>query len=149
MAKPKPKTKPKKAPARPRPRWKKLRALFAEPGVALTIQEISEKLGTKTHSACAAISVLGNPAHTPEPLRINLDRKTGKYSVADTALAGVDSSAKEKAKKKRAAPSRRHLQGQPRRPHRDRRGHGRARDTQPTARRQGVSPLEPDPGHVR
>ncbi len=40
-----------KAPAAPRRRFGKLRDLFAEPGVALTIVEISEKLGTKTHSA--------------------------------------------------------------------------------------------------
>ena len=88
------KTKPTKAPAAPRRKWGALRDLFSEPGVALTIGEIATKLGTQKHSACAAISVLGNPKKTEEPLRINLDRETGKYSVAAPA----------KAAKKKAAP---------------------------------------------
>ena len=92
------KTNPKKPSARPRPRFKKLRALFAKPGTALTIEEIAKSLGNQKHSARAAISVLGNPAHSDDPLRISLNRETGKYSVAPTHVAGVDASTK-KAKK--------------------------------------------------
>ena len=92
------KSKPKKAPAKPRRRFGKLRDLFAKPGVALTIVEISEKLGTQKHSACAAISVLGNPEKTDDSLRISLDRETGKYSVQPTNVAGA--SAKKISKKK-------------------------------------------------
>ena len=88
------KTKPTKAPARPRRKFGKLRALFSKPGVAMSIGEISGVLGIQTHSACAAISVLGNPAKTEEPLRIILDRSTGLYAVAAPA--------KGKAKKKAA-----------------------------------------------
>ena len=66
-----------KAPAKPRLKFGKLRALFSKPGVAMSIGEISGVLGIQTHSACAAISVLGNPAKTEEPLRIILDRSTG------------------------------------------------------------------------
>ena len=92
------KTKPKKAPADPRRKWGKLRDLFAKPGTALTIEEIAKSLGNQKHSARAAISVLGNPAHSDDPLRISLNRETGKYSVAPTHVAGVNASTK-KAKK--------------------------------------------------
>ncbi len=94
------KSKPKKAPAKPRRRFGKLRDLFAKPGVALTIVEISEKLGTQKHSACAAISVLGNPEKTDDSLRISLDRETGKYSVDPTQVEGVGSPSKKASKKK-------------------------------------------------
>ncbi len=94
------KTKPKKAPAQRKPKFGKLRDLFAPPGVSLTIKEIAGKLGTKTHSACAAISVLGNPAHMGDDvLRISLDRQTGKYSVAPTHVAGADAVTEAPAKK--------------------------------------------------
>ncbi len=92
------KPKATKAPAQPRRRFGKLRALFAKPGTALTIVEISGKLGLQKHSARAAISVLGNPAKTDDSLRISLDRETGKYSVQPTNVAGA--SAKKISKKK-------------------------------------------------
>ncbi len=92
MAKPK----PTKAPAKRK--FAKLRALFAEPGVALTLDEVAKALGTLRHSAGAAISVLGNPAKTDDSLRISLDRETGKYSVQPTNVAGA--SAKKISKKK-------------------------------------------------
>ena len=104
MAKPKSETKPKKAPAAPRRKWGKLRDLFSKPGVALTIAEIAQKLGTQKHSATAAISVLGNPGKTDDSLRISLDRETGKYSVDPTHVAGVGSSAKKASKRKVVTP---------------------------------------------
>ncbi len=83
---------------KPRPTFPKLRALFAPPGAAFTLDEIAERLGTLRHSAGAAISVLGNPAKTKDPMRISLDRETGKYSVQPTNVAGA--SAKKISKTK-------------------------------------------------
>ena len=102
------KTKPTKAPAAPRRKWGKLRDLFSKPGVALTIDEIATALGNQKHSARAAISVLGNPAHSDDPLRITLDRETKKYSVAPTHVAGADAvtAPAKKPAKKRAAKGR-------------------------------------------
>ena len=103
-AKPKSK-KGKKAPAvahRPSRRFVKLRALFAKPGVALSIDQIATALGNQKHSARAAISVLGNPAKTDDSLRISLDRETGKYSVDPTQVEGVGLSSKKESKKKAA-----------------------------------------------
>ena len=78
-------------PKKPKPKTKPLRGatlirhMFAAPKATFTIDEIVAKLGYKSKtpkaSACAILSVLGNADKTENPIKISLDRETGKYSL--------------------------------------------------------------------
>ena len=95
----KPKKDPAKSNAKPLRGAKLIRHMFAKSGAAFTMDELVTALGhggkTPRATAAAIMSVLANPAKTPDPLKIVLDRKTGRYSVASTHVAGADSSTDE------------------------------------------------------